>query len=43
MTGCVDVSQSLVDEAEFLIYAPEYDGEDSYTIKENEKGCVTVE
>ena len=41
--GCVDVSQSLVDEGEFSIYAPEFDGEDTYTIRDNEEGGITVE
>ena len=41
--GCVDVSQSLVDEGEFSIYAPEFDGEDTYTIRDNDDGGITVD
>ena len=40
--GCVDVSQSLVDGQEYIVFAEEY-GEDSYIITENEDGGICVE
>ena len=39
---CVDVSQSLVDRQEYIVFAEEY-GEDSYIITENEDGGICVE
>ncbi|SDZ98427.1 hypothetical protein [Selenomonas ruminantium] len=39
---CVDVSQSLVDEQEYIVFADAY-GEDSYIITDNEDGGISVE
>ncbi len=41
--GCVDVSQSLVSSSEYIVFSPEYGEEDSYTIRENEDGGITVD
>ncbi|SEA15395.1 hypothetical protein [Selenomonas ruminantium] len=41
--GCVDVSQSLVSNSDYTVFSPEYGGEDSYTIRENEDGGITVD
>ena len=40
--ACVDVSQSLVDEREYIVFADEF-GEDTYTVRENEDGGISVE
>ena len=39
---CVDVSQSLVDGQEYIVFAEDY-GEDTYTITDNEDGGITVD
>ena len=39
---CVDVSQSLVDGQEYIVFAEEY-GEDTYTITESDDGGISVE
>ena len=39
--GCVDVSQSLVSGDEYTVFSPDYEGEDSYTVTENEDGGIT--
>ncbi len=41
--GCVDVSQSLVSGDEYTVFSPDYEGEDSYTVTENEDGGITVD
>lgn len=41
--GCVDVSQSLVSADEYTVFSPDYEGEDSYTVTENEDGGITVD
>ena len=40
---CVDVSQSLVSGDEYTVFSPDYEGEDSYTVTENEDGGITVD
>ena len=39
---CVDVSQSLLDAQEYIVFAEDY-GEDSYTIRQTEDGGISVE
>ena len=41
--SCVDVSQSLVSADEYTVFSPDYEGEDSYTVTENEDGGITVD
>ena len=41
--GCVDVSQSLVSADEYTVFSPDYEGEDRYTVTENEDGGITVD
>ena len=41
--GCVDVSQSLVNADEYTVFSPDYEGEDRYTVTENEDGGITVD
>ncbi len=41
--GCVDVSQSLMNAGEYSVVSPDYEGEDSYTVTENENGGITVD
>ena len=39
---CVDVSQSLLDAQEYIVFSEDY-GEDSYTIRQTEDGGISVE
>ncbi|SEA11663.1 MULTISPECIES: hypothetical protein [Selenomonas] len=39
---CVDVSQSLLDAQEYIVFAEDY-GEDSYTVRQTEDGGISVE